>query len=203
MSNRSLVGRDDFQTIQLMWTLGLIGALWSVSDLGYYFLLPALGSSGSYSAEPSVIALYYAIWVVIAIALLKPCFKGWRPFENGRFAYVLLSLSLGTFVLFAAYVLPHLPQVNWNRDGMVFSAEVRRNSFSATSYRGLGARLVSSAMQPAQDIRLLHHLVRRNARSSGFRRSARALRGPVHGRGICIWLPFSVLPAAGTGRRGT
>jgi hypothetical protein len=113
MSNNPFVGRDEPQTIQLMWTLGLIGSSWIVSDLGYYFLLPALGLSGSYSTEPSVIALYYAIWVVIVIALLKHRFQGWRPFENGRFAYIFLPLSFGAFTLFAAYALPLLPQVSW------------------------------------------------------------------------------------------
>jgi hypothetical protein len=113
MSNFSVVDREAPKTTQLMLTLGLIGVTWTVSDLGYYFLLPALGLSGSYSAEPSVIALYYAIWVVIAIALLKRRFQEWRPFENGRFAYVLFALALGALILFAAYALPLFPQVAW------------------------------------------------------------------------------------------
>jgi len=101
------------QTQQFFWTLGQIGSLWAASDIGYYFLLPALGQAGSYSASSVAVALYYAFWVGMAVITFWPLYGQWARFENRFTGYIVWSLSFAGCTLFAAYILPLLPRVAW------------------------------------------------------------------------------------------
>ena len=104
---------------RLGWTLGLIAGIWIVSDLGYYFLLPAIGQKSNYNDGPIAVTLYYLFWVGIAIIAFWPVFASWpryarwATFENRLTSIVVWSLAFASSVLFAAYVLPSLPQFNW------------------------------------------------------------------------------------------
>ncbi|WP_419694901.1 hypothetical protein ACN2CC_32515 [Mesorhizobium muleiense] len=44
---------------RLKLTIALIAGIWIASDIGYYFLLPALGEKSDYNDGPIAIALYY------------------------------------------------------------------------------------------------------------------------------------------------
>ena len=107
------------QRAQLIWTLVQIAAVWTVSDIGFYFLLPVLGLPASYNAGSVAIALYYVFWVGIAVISFWPLYAswplygGWGTFENRVTSYVVWSLSFAGCILFAAYVLPLLPPPAW------------------------------------------------------------------------------------------
>ncbi|HEX7969216.1 MAG TPA: hypothetical protein VF502_13430 [Stellaceae bacterium] len=114
-SDRPAADGTGAQQTGLASILGPIGLVWTVSDLGYYFLLPALGLASSYNAAPGASTLYYALWVAVALALFRHRYRAWKPFENEPSTYLLLSLSVAAFVLFAAYLLPLLPQASWTQ----------------------------------------------------------------------------------------
>lgn len=104
---------------QLLRTIVQIAAIWTVSDVGYYFLLPALDVRPDYNGGPIGITLYYAFWVGIAIITFWPLYGTWprygrrATFENRLSAYLVWSLAFAGCLLFASYVLPKLPSVNW------------------------------------------------------------------------------------------
>jgi hypothetical protein len=101
------------QKLQFYWTVGQIAALWGASDIGYYFLLPALGQSPSYSTSSIAITVYYAFWVGMAVITFWPLYSQWARFESRFTGYIVWSLSFAGCTLFAAYVLPQLPSVDW------------------------------------------------------------------------------------------
>jgi hypothetical protein len=93
--------------------LFLIAAIWIVSDIGYYFVLPLLGVKASYNAGSVAIALYYIFWIGIAIITFWDLYRNWIRFDNRLAAYAIWVVAFGGCTLFAAYVLPKLPTVNW------------------------------------------------------------------------------------------
>lgn len=101
------------QATKFTGTLAQIAALWIGSDLGYYFLLPALGLPASYSAGPVAIAIYYAFWIGMAVITFWPLYGRWARFESRLTGYIVWSLSFALCTLFAAYVFPLLPTVDW------------------------------------------------------------------------------------------
>jgi hypothetical protein len=107
------------RTTQLIWTLVQIAAIWTISDIGYYFLLPVLDVQPSYNAGPIAVSLYYAFWVGIAVITFWPLYRTWSlygrwtTFENRLTSYIVWSVSFSGCILFAAYLIPLLPSVNW------------------------------------------------------------------------------------------
>jgi hypothetical protein len=103
---------------RLAWTVGAIAAIWIVSDLGYYFLLPWLGHKASYNEGPVASSLYYVFWIGLAVIVFWPQYAAWsrharwRMFENRLASFAIWTLAFGGTVLFAAYVLPALPAFN-------------------------------------------------------------------------------------------
>lgn len=93
----------------------LIAAIWIVSDIGYYFVLPQLGVKSSYNAGSVAIALYYIFWIGIAIITFWDLYRGWIRFDNRIAAYAVWLVAFGGCTLFAAYVLPRLPAANWTQ----------------------------------------------------------------------------------------
>ncbi len=51
------------QKLRIVWTVTQIAAIWSASDAGYYYLLPALGVQPNYNGGLVAITLYYAFWI--------------------------------------------------------------------------------------------------------------------------------------------
>ncbi|MCC6948475.1 MAG: hypothetical protein IT539_11965 [Bradyrhizobiaceae bacterium] len=94
-------------------TIVRIAAIWIVSDVGYYFVLPSLGVHPSYNAASVGIALYYFFWIGIAIIAFWDLYRDWVKFGNRTASYAVWTLAFGGCTLFAAFVLPLLPPANW------------------------------------------------------------------------------------------
>jgi hypothetical protein len=97
----------------LVSTIMRIAAIWIVSDIGYYFALPALGVRSSYNAASVGIALYYFFWIGIAVIAFWELYREWAKFENRIASYAVWTLAFGGCALFAAFILPNLPPANW------------------------------------------------------------------------------------------
>ena len=65
--SRFSIGRIGAKKAALLWTILQIAAIWTVSDAGYYFLLPALGVAPNYNAGSVAVTLYYGFWIGIAV----------------------------------------------------------------------------------------------------------------------------------------
>ncbi len=119
MFSRLFKDTIDPQTAQFMQTLLQIAAIWIVSDVGYYLLLPALGVQASYNSASTAVTLYYAFWVGISVITFWPLYNSWpqygrwATFENRLTSYVVWSLSFAGCILFATYLLPLLPPITW------------------------------------------------------------------------------------------
>jgi hypothetical protein len=119
VSNRFSIGKIKAQRVTLLWTVAQIATIWSVSDAGYYYLLPALGVQPNYNDGSVAVTLYYIFWVGIAVITFWPVYARWpqygrwATFENRLTSYLVWSLSFAGCLLFAAYVLPNLPSVHW------------------------------------------------------------------------------------------
>jgi hypothetical protein len=107
------------QDIHVVATLAQIAAIWMISDIGYYSLLPWLGQHASYNDGPIAITLYYVFWIGIAVITFWPVYRTWSrygpwdTFENRLTSYIVWSLAFVGSVLFAAYILPILPSIDW------------------------------------------------------------------------------------------
>ena len=119
VSKHSAVNTMDAQKAQLVWAIAQIAAIWTVSDAGYYFLLPALGVTPNYNAGSVAVTLYYCFWIGIAVITFWPLYRSWprygrwTTFENRLTSYLVWSLAFAACIFFAAYVLPSLPAVTW------------------------------------------------------------------------------------------
>ena len=119
MPKRFTIDGDGPRGIQPRWTLALVAGIWIASDIGYYFVLPALDQKSNYNDGPIATALYYAFWVGIAVITFWPVYAEWpryakwATFENRLTSIVVWSLAFAVSVVFAAYVLPALPPFNW------------------------------------------------------------------------------------------
>jgi hypothetical protein len=104
MSKRIATHEIDARKAQLVWAIAQIAAIWTVSDAGYYFLLPAFGVAPNYNAGSVAVSLYYGFWIGIAVITFWPLY---------RTSYIVWSLSFAACIFFAAYVLPSLPAIKW------------------------------------------------------------------------------------------
>jgi hypothetical protein len=117
--NRFSIGALVAQNAQLLQRVAQIAAIWTVSDAGYYFLLPVLGVQPNYNSGSVAVTLYYVFWIGIAVITFWPLYATWpqygrwATFQNPLASYVVWSLAFAGCLLFAAYVLPLLPSVNW------------------------------------------------------------------------------------------
>ena len=115
---RSSVRGSGSRTVRLIWTLGFIAGIWTVSDLVYFFLLPGLGYKTSYNDSPIANSLYYVFWVGVAVITFWPQYATWprytrwATFENRLTSFAVWILTFAGSVLFVAYVLPALPPFN-------------------------------------------------------------------------------------------
>lgn len=81
VSNRLSIGAMVTQNAQLLQRVAQIAAIWTISDAGYYFLLPALRVQPNYNSGPVAVTLYYAFWVGIVVITFWPLYAasptGW------------------------------------------------------------------------------------------------------------------------------
>ncbi len=119
VSKRTATHEIDAQKTQLVWTIAQIAAIWTVSDAGYYFLLPALGAAANYNAGAVAVTLYYGFWIGIAVITFWPLYRSWpqygrwATFENRLTSYIVWSLAFTACIIFAACVLPLLSPITW------------------------------------------------------------------------------------------
>jgi hypothetical protein len=93
--------------------IALVAAAWVLSDAGYYLLLPLLGLRIAYNSEPVAIALYYSVWVAVAVPVFWPLYRRWPTAETPIVTHIILIGLLGGIVLFAVHGLPALPRIVW------------------------------------------------------------------------------------------
>ena len=134
----------------LIWTLAQIAIVWTVSDIGFYLLLPMLGLQPSYNEASIAITLYYIFWVGITVITFWPLYTSWSLY--GRWASREPREQLCCLVHFfcclhivrgirpspiAATSLDRTlePTRGQGRYPVVFSAKIHRDPFSATSSR--------------------------------------------------------------------
>lgn len=100
---------------RLKGNLGLIAAIWILSDLGIYSALPALSFEPNANHDPIAAATYYVFWIGVAALMLSsiyiswPGLSRWQPFENRPLSLALWAVFFATAVTFKAYVLSGLP----------------------------------------------------------------------------------------------
>jgi len=100
-------------------TLALIAAIWILSDLGLYYLLPALKFATDYNQEPITTATYYIFWVGVAIITFSKACTEWRSlsrwdlFDNRFQSLAIWVAFFAAATTFTAYVLPGLPPFAW------------------------------------------------------------------------------------------
>ncbi len=96
-------------------TIGLIAAIWVVSDLGFYFLLPILGVTPDYNASGMAVALFYSYWVGLSVILFWQVYATWAQharwstFELPAFSASVWTVFFVGAVGFVAWVMPKLP----------------------------------------------------------------------------------------------
>ncbi len=117
--NRFSLGIIGARNSALLGTIAQIAAIWAASDVGYYYLLPALGVKPNYNAGAVEVTLYYVFWIGIAVITFWPVYArwpqygNWTTFGNRLTSYLVWSFSFVGCLLFAAYVLPSLPTIHW------------------------------------------------------------------------------------------
>lgn len=90
-------------------------ALWVLSDLGFYFLLPRLGVAPDYNTSGVQIALFYAFWCGVAAIGFWPQYASWSRFsrwptlENRALGLAVWVLFFAAAVWFVGWGLPALP----------------------------------------------------------------------------------------------
>lgn len=100
-------------TADLVWTVGLVAAIWVVSDVGYYYLFPALGLTPSYNAHPAWSALYYAAWIPVAVFAFRRQYRGWFPLVWSLWLVIVVPGLAAIFAAYALYAPGLLPAVKW------------------------------------------------------------------------------------------
>lgn len=99
--------------------LTLIAMIWILSDLGYYFGLPALNFEPGYNHDPITAATYYLFWMGIAAITFSRICASWRSlsqwelFENRLLSLTLWAAFFTLALTFTSYVLPGLPPFIW------------------------------------------------------------------------------------------
>lgn len=99
--------------------LGWLAGFWLVSDLGYYFGLPAIGIGTDYNAAPMPIAAFYLFWSGLAAIVFWPLYIRWNAhgpwpsLQNRILAASIWTVTFGAILAFLHWGLPALPQATW------------------------------------------------------------------------------------------
>jgi hypothetical protein len=90
-----------------------------VSDLGYYFGLPAFGVGTDYNLNPMPIATFYLFWSGLAAIVFWPLYSRWNAdaafptLRNRVQAGMIWTTSFAAVLAFLHWGLPNLPQATW------------------------------------------------------------------------------------------
>jgi hypothetical protein len=102
--------------------LGLLAAFWLVSDLVYYFGLPAFGIGTDYNLNPMPVATFYLFWAGLAAIVFWPLYSRWNangpwPSLRNRVLAATIWTAIFTCILtFLHWGLPALPLATWPAD---------------------------------------------------------------------------------------
>ena len=99
--------------------LGWLAGFWLVSDLTYYFGLPALGIGADYNSHPMPIATFYLFWSGLAAIVFWPLYSRWNAnaafptLRNRVQAALIWTATFAAILAFLHWGLPALPQATW------------------------------------------------------------------------------------------
>lgn len=102
--------------------LAWLAGFWLVSDLGYYFGLPALGIGTDYNANPMPVGTFYIFWSGLAAIVLWPLYTRWNAdgpwptLQNRVLAATIWTATFAAILAFLLWVLPALPEAIWPAD---------------------------------------------------------------------------------------
>jgi hypothetical protein len=102
--------------------LGWLAGFWLVSDLGYYFGLPALGIGTDYNANPMPVATFYLFWSGLAAIVFWPLYSRWNAngpwptLQNRILAAAIWTATFAAILAFLHLGLPALPIATWPAD---------------------------------------------------------------------------------------
>lgn len=95
--------------------IGLVAALWLLSDLGFYYLLPVLGVTPSYNENGMAVALFYTYCVGLSVILFWPVYATWvaharwPTFQRPVISALVWTLLFVGAVMFVGWIMPTLP----------------------------------------------------------------------------------------------
>lgn len=101
---------------------GLLALFWVVSDLAYYFGLPAVGIGADYNGFPIANAVFYLFWSGLAAIVFWPLYARWNrdgPWPTWRNRILAAAVWTLLFALTLGYVhlvVPALPPSTWPAD---------------------------------------------------------------------------------------
>ena len=84
VSSRFSFGGIDQKKAAPFWTISQIAAIWTVSDAGYYYLLPAFGVQPTYNDGSVAVTLYYMFWIGITVITFWPCMPVGHSMAGGQ-----------------------------------------------------------------------------------------------------------------------
>lgn len=150
MPNRAPNQTVDAKTVQLIWTISQIAAIWALSDLGYFLLLPAFGVMANYNSDSIAVTLYYGFWTGIAVITFWPLYLSWsqygrwETFENRLTSYLVWCLAFAACIFFSTYILPSLPAVPGPKAGTrPTSGSLRHHIFCRSPSRSFFSSFLS------------------------------------------------------------
>lgn len=91
--------------------LGEVAIFWTLANLGYFLILPALGFDLSYNSAPIAIAAYFLVWAIMSVFYFWDLFSHWLSIDTRIWLYGLVSLGFAGVVWAVLYVLTQLPQL--------------------------------------------------------------------------------------------
>lgn len=113
MTKPILMSPKAFKHLQIARILLEVGAIWILSDIGYYLVLPLLSVDRSYNAGSTSVAIYYVFWIGIAAITFWHLYARWTTPKSRLRTYIVWSVLFAGCTLFAAYALPQLPPTKW------------------------------------------------------------------------------------------
>jgi hypothetical protein len=96
----------------------LIGAAWSLSSLGYYWLLPAVDAEIGYVDAPLTFSVYYLGWAALALWVFHDDLSRWVMRRGPRQSRTLPILLVFAFAFYAMFLLPRLPEIDLATDDL-------------------------------------------------------------------------------------
>lgn len=101
--------------------LSTVALFWILSDLAYYFVLPAIGYGADYNEFPVVSSLFYLFWTGLAAIYFSPLYMRWSEVSpwpvifDRRAATLVWILMFAASVYYLRHLLPDMPDHAWTR----------------------------------------------------------------------------------------